>query len=126
MDWLRTLLSRCKAFLMRKKLDQELDEEFRLHLDLATKENRRRGLPEHEATDAALREFGGVTQIRESYRLRRGLPLLLDTLAQDVRFAVRQILRFPAFTAVAIITLRAGTAGNRPERRRNRRPQRAA
>lgn len=111
MDWLRILLSRCKAFLMRKKLDEELDEEFRLHLEFAAEENRRRGLPDQEATHAALRQFGGLTQIRERYRLRRGLPLL-DTLAQDVRFAERQILCAPVFAALAIITLALGIGAN--------------
>lgn len=111
MDWLRILLSRCKAFLMRKKLDEELDEEFRLHLEFAAEENRRRGLPAQEATHAALRQFGGLTQIRERYRLRRGLPLL-DTLTRDVRFAECQILRAPVFAALAIITLALGIGAN--------------
>lgn len=111
MDWLRTLLSRCKAFLIRNKLDQELEEEFRTHLDFATEENCRRGMPEDEARRAALRDFGGVTQIRERYRVRRGLPLL-DTLAQDIRFATRQISRTPGFAAVAIVTLALGIGAN--------------
>jgi predicted permease len=111
MDWLRTLLNRCIGFIDRKKLDQELDEELRSHLDFAAEENRRCGMPEHEARSAALREFGGITQIRERYRLRRGLPLL-DTLAQDIRFATRQILRSPGFAVVAIVTLGLGIGAN--------------
>ena len=111
MDWLRTLLNRCIGFFDRKSLDQDLDEEFRSHLDFATEENRRRGMPEHEARSAALRQFGGVTQIRERYRLRRGLPLL-DTIAQDIRFATRQIWRAPGFAAVAIVTLALGIGAN--------------
>ena len=111
MDWLRTLLSRCKAFLIRNKLDQELEEEFRSHLEFATEENRKRGMPEDDARRAAMRAFGGMTQIQERYRLRRGLPLL-DTIAQDVRFAARQIRRAPGFAAVAIITLALGIGAN--------------
>jgi predicted permease len=111
MDWLRIFLSRCKGFVLRKKLDRELDEEFLAHLELASDENRRRGLSEQEARRAALREFGAVTQIRERYRLGRGLPFL-DTIAQDIRFATRQIVRAPGFAIVAIATLALGIGVN--------------
>ena len=102
MDWLRTLLSRCTAFFVTRKLDGELDEELGSHIEFAIQENLSRGMSDEDARTTALRQFGGVTQIKESYRLRRGLPLL-DTLAQDIRFAARQMMRAPAFAAVAVL-----------------------
>ena len=76
MEWIRILLSRCAALFRRKKLDADLDEELRAHIDLAIEENRSRGMNEQQARTAALRAFGGVTQIRETYRVQRGLPWL--------------------------------------------------
>jgi predicted permease len=111
MDWLRTLLSRCIAFFCRKKLDEELDEELLAHIELAIEENLRHGMTEDAARRAALLKFGGIAQVKETYRLQRGLPLL-DVLAQDVRFAARQISRAPGFATVAIVTLALGIGAN--------------
>ena len=90
MDQIRTLLSRCASFFRRQRLDQDLDEELRSHIQLATEENQQRGMSEQEARTAALRAFGGVTQTRESYRVQRGLPFL-EVLWSDLRYAVRQL-----------------------------------
>ncbi len=65
MDWIRILLSRCAALIHPKELDADLDEELLAHIDLATEENRKRGMPEEEARTVALRSFGGMTQTRE-------------------------------------------------------------
>ena len=94
MDWIRILLSRCAALFHRRQLDGELDEELLAHIDLATAENRKRGMPEEEARTTALREFGGVIQAKEQYRVQRGLPIL-EVLGQDVSFGFRQLRRSP-------------------------------
>jgi predicted permease len=111
MDLLRTLLSRIAALFQRHKLDRELDEELRAHIDLAVAENCRRGMSPKEARREALRSFGGVTQIREQYRTRRGLPML-EQLFRDLRFAARQLLRAPGFAFTAILTLALGLGAN--------------
>jgi len=74
---------------------------------LATQENVQRGLAANEARRMALVEFGGVTQVKEQYRTRRGVPFF-ELLSRDVRYGVRQLRRSPGFTVVAILTLGLG------------------
>jgi predicted permease len=111
MDWIRIILSRVAALCMRQKLDDDLDEELSTHIEFAVEENLRCGMSKQEARTAALREFGGLRQTKEAYRVQRGLPFL-EQMVRDLRFGLRQLHRSPGFAITAILTLALGLGAN--------------
>jgi len=111
MDWFREWMSRCAAMLRKPKLDSDLNEELRAHIELAVAEHIRAGMSADQARTAALRAFGGVTQTRENYRQQRGVPFV-ETLNRDVRYGLRQLRRNPGFALTVVITLALGIGAN--------------
>ena len=81
-----------------------LSEELEVHLKMAIAERVARGEEPSQARAAALREFGNLSLIKEVTRARWGW-LGLENLLHDIRHALRQLRRAPAFTATALLTL---------------------
>jgi putative ABC transport system permease protein len=104
MGWLRQLFARRRRY-------KELSESIREHLEEKIADLMDRGMTREQAQRAARREFGNVTQIEECSREVWQWPTLESALA-DIRFALRQLLRSPAFTVTAVTTLALGIAVN--------------
>ena len=103
-------LSKLGALFRQRELDDELDDEIRTHLEMATEENRARGMGSSEARRAARRSFGGVDQTKERSRDVRSFVWLED-LGRDLRFGVRGLARNPGFTVTAALVLSIGIGG---------------
>lgn len=104
---LRAMWTRMLAVAGRRDADADLDDELRAHVEMAAEEHRRRGMSAAEARREALREFGGVTQVRERFREQEGW-LWLENLRRDAAYALRQMRRSPGFAATVIGTLALG------------------
>ena len=107
----RILVSRLLNAVTRRWRDRELNDEIQHHLDQLAEHYRSAGLSGREARLAARRDFGGIDQVKEVYRDQRGWPLL-DTVGQDVRYALRQLKRNPGFATTTILTLAIGIGAN--------------
>ena len=104
---LRVLLSRIVGTFRRRRLEDEFDDEVRAHLEMLQARFIRGGMDPADACDAARRQFGGVTQVKQDQRERRALPLV-DVLTQDIRHAFRRLGRSKRFGASAVLTLALG------------------
>ena len=106
-DW----MLRLRSLVRQRRVEQELDDEMRFHLDQQIETYIQQGLAREEAVRRATIEFGHLSAVRDEHRDARGIGVIVH-LVRDLRHALRQARRAPAFTALAVLCLGLGIGVN--------------
>jgi predicted permease len=108
---IRYRLARLLALVRANRIDRELDDEVCAHLELAEHDAIARGLDPIEARREAMRQFGGIAQMKEIHRDDRSVRWL-ENFVKDVRYALAGLRREPGFASIAIGVLALGIGAN--------------
>jgi predicted permease len=108
---LRALFLRVLGLFRSTRAEGDFAEELDSHLRLHIEENVRAGMTTEEARRDALVKLGGIAQTQEAYRDRRGLPSI-DAAWQDLRRAVRLLLKRPTLLAATTLSIGIGAGVN--------------
>jgi predicted permease len=104
MSGIRIAIARIRALFRRDATTDEIREELHFHVQMRTEEYAHQGLDAEAARQAALRRFGNLAVIQDRGYDERGGGLM-ETLLQDVKYAVRQLAFQPSFSILAGLTL---------------------
>ena len=101
------MMRRIANLFRRSRLDREAEAEMRAHIEMRAADNLAAGMADEEARRDALLRFGNRTALRERVA-SADAALLLDSIAFDMRYALRQLWKNPGFACTAIAVLAMG------------------
>ncbi len=104
---LRALWARTRGLFGGGPSDRELDDELASHMEMQIDDDVRRGMSATDARRRAVAASGGIEAAKEAYRDRRGMPAI-ETLARDIKYGVRSLLKTPGLAVAVIATLAIG------------------
>jgi len=104
MRWYYKLPLRLRSIFHKNQAELDLSEELQFHLQNQIDEYVAQGMNPKEARHAAFRSMGGIEQAKEECRDARRVNVV-ESIIQDLRYALRTARRRVCFTAVAVPTL---------------------